>query len=164
MHLEALAITPFDWVENEVNQMDENFEEALRAIADAERGPTDEELSDAPYVNHYRLERTGESGQRIYGQLHGHPTIDDPYVTTTPLFGFDPDEGWARTRSRWYRLGSDWLLPNPEERDEMVEAVQRLLKATRDWVAAEIHDDQKLREVIEERRGEQPISLNIDDL
>lgn len=27
-----------------------------------------------------------------------------------------------------------------------------------------VHDDQKLREVIEERRDEQPISLNIDDL
>jgi hypothetical protein len=96
--------------------------------------------------------------------VQDHPTIDDPYVTTTPLFAFDPDAGWERMRSRWYKLGPDWQLPNLEERDEMVEAVQRLLKATRDWVVAEIHDDQKLREVIEERRDEQPKSLNIDDL
>ena len=134
--------------------MDENFEEVLTAIADAERGPTDEELSDAPYVNHYRLERIGESVQRIYGELQGHPTIDDPYITTTPLFGFDPEEGWARTRSRWYRLGPDWQLPNPEERDEMVVAIQRLLKATRAWTTEKLRDDQMLREVVEERRDE----------
>ncbi len=123
--------------------MDKNFKEVLRAIADAERGPTDDELSDAPYVNHYRIETIGKSVQQIYGQVQGHPTIDDRYVTTTPLFGFDPEEGWARTRSRWYKLGPDWLLPNPEERDEMVVAIQRLLKATRTWVMAELHDDQR---------------------
>jgi hypothetical protein len=144
--------------------MDENFDEVLRAIADAERGPTDEELSDAPYVNHYRLETIGKSVQQIYGQVQGHPTIDDPYVTTTPLFAFDPDAGWARTRSRWYRLGPDWLLPNPDERDEMARAIQRLLKATRKWVADELHDDQKLKEIVGERRGEKPVRLNIDDL
>lgn len=141
-NLVALATAHFDiGDEHKDKPMDENFEEVLKAIADAERGPTDKELSNAPYVDHYRLERTGESVQRIYGQVQGHPEINDPYVTTTPLFAFDPDAGWARTRSRWYQLGPDWQLPNPEERDEMVVAVQRLLKATRDWVATKIHDD-----------------------
>lgn len=144
--------------------MDENIDEALRAIADAERGPTEDELSVAPYVNHYRLETIGKSVQQIYGRVHSHPTIDDRYVTTTPLFGFDPDAGWARSRSRWYQLGPDWQIPNPEDRDEMVVAIQRLLKATRDWVVAEIQGDQELREVIEERRDGQSISLNTNDL
>lgn len=123
--------------------MDENFEEVLRAIADAERGPTDEELTNAPIINHYRLETIGQSVQQIYGKVQGHPTIDDPYVTTTPLFGFAPDAGWARTRSRWYRLGPDWLLPNPDERDEMVVAIQRLLKGTRKWVAKRISEAER---------------------
>lgn len=146
------------------HEMDENFEEILKAIADVERGPTDEELSNAPYVNHYRLETIGKSAQQIYGRVQDHPTIDDPYVTTTPLFGFDPDEGWARTRSRWYRLGPDWQLLNPEERDAMVVAVQRLLKATRDWVVTKIHDDQKVKNIVEERSEGQLRSLNADDL
>ncbi|WP_299938225.1 DUF6634 family protein [uncultured Pelagimonas sp.] len=123
--------------------MDENFDEVLKAIADAERGPTDEELTNAPIINHYRLETIGQSVQQIYGKVQGHPTIDDPYVTTTPLFGFDPDAGWARTRSRWYRLGPDWLLPNPKERDEMIVAIQSLLKATRKWVMTEMKVAQK---------------------
>lgn len=144
--------------------MDENFDEVLKAIADAERGPTDEELSNAPYVNHYCLETIGKSVQQIYGQLQGHPTIDDRYVTTTPLFAFDPDAGWARTRSRWYRLGSDWQLLNPEERGEMVVTVQSLLKATRGWVAAKIHDDQTLAKNVKERVTEVPIQKSIDEL
>jgi hypothetical protein len=144
--------------------MDENIEEALSAIADAERGPTEDELSAAPYVNHYRLETIGKSVQQIYGRVQGHPTIDDPYVTTTPLFGFDPDAGWARTRSRWYRLGPDWQLLNPEERDEMVVAVQGLLKATRDWVATKIHNDQKVKNIVEERRDEKPVQVRFEDL
>jgi len=129
--------------------MDENFEEVLRAIADAERGPTDEELTNAPIINHYRLETIGQSVQQIYGKVQGHPTINDPYLTTTPLFGFDPDAGWARTRSRWYRLGPDWLLLNPEERDETTKAIKMLLKVTRDWLVAKIQDD----DVVEERRS-----------
>ncbi len=144
--------------------MERKFNEVLEAINDAERGPTDEELSNAPLVDHYCLERTGEVVHHIYGQVQGHPEISDPYVTTTPLFGFDPDAGWARTRSRWYRLGPDWLLPNPSERDEMARAIQRLLKATRKWVADELHDDQKLKEIVEERRDEKPVHLNIDNL
>lgn len=144
--------------------MDENFEEVLRAIADAERGPTDEELSNAPTINHYRLETIGKSAQQIYGQLQDHPTIDDPYVTTTPLFGFDPDAGWARTRSRWYRLGPDWQLLNPDEREETATAVQRLLKAQRNWVAAEIRDHQKLVKNVKERSDEMPIRKSIDEM
>jgi hypothetical protein len=146
------------------NLMEIDFDEVLRAIAEAERSPTDEELSNAPYVNHYRLENHGGCVQRIYGQLEGHPSIGDPYVTTTPLFAFDPDAGWARTRSRWYLLGPDWQLPNPNERDDMTRAIQRLLKATRDWVAAELHDEQMLKEVVEEGCDEKPIRLNIIEL
>lgn len=144
--------------------MDENFEEVLGAIAEAERGPTDEELLAAPYVNHYRLETIGKSVQQIYGQVQGHPTIDDRYVTTTPLFGFDPDAGWARTRSRWYRLGPDWQLLNPDERDEMTRSIQRLLVATRAWLIERLRDDQMLNEVIEERQDEGTISGRLDDL
>ncbi|WP_306419275.1 DUF6634 family protein [Loktanella sp. Alg231-35] len=137
---------------------------ALSPIADAERGPTDEELSAGPYVNHYRLETMEKSIQQIYGRVHGHPTIDDRFETTTPLFGFDPDAGWARTRSRWYRLGPDWQLLNPDEREETATAIQRLLKAQRNWVAAEIHDHQKLVKIVKERSDEMPIRKSIDEL
>ncbi|MEP5760629.1 MAG: DUF6634 family protein [Litoreibacter sp.] len=134
--------------------MDENFEEVLMAIADAERGPTDAELSAAPYVNYYRVETIGKSVQQIYGQVQGHPAIDDRYVTTTPFFGFDPDAGWARTRSRWYRLGPDWQLLNPEERNETTKAIQRLLKATRAWVMMELKNDPRLMKTAEDRRAD----------
>ena len=144
--------------------MDGYLDEVLKAIADAERGPTDEELLNAPCIDHYRLETIGKSVQQIYGQVQGHPTIDEPYVTTTPLFAFDPDAGWARTRSRWYRLGPDWQLLNIDERMEMIGTVQRLLKAQRDWVVAKIKDGQKFSDVVEERVNETPTRTNLEDL
>ena len=74
------------------------------------------------------------------------------------------DRSKAATRSRWYRLGPDWQLLNPDEREEMATAIQRLLKAQRNWVAAEIHDHQKLVKIVKERSDEMPIRKSIDEL
>ena len=65
---------------------------------------------------------------RAAGDLSGHPTISDPFVTTSPVLGFDLGAEWMRTRSRWYRLGE------PDDHDHFVsteEAAQRLLAALR---------------------------------
>ena len=46
----------------------------------------------------------------------------------------------------------------------MATAIQRLLKAQRNWVAAEIHDHQKLVKIVKERSDEMPIRKSIDEL
>jgi len=99
----------------------------LSAIADAERGPGPKDLDDAPVLTGWRLMLDGAL-LRAAGDLSGHPTISDPFVTTSPVLGFDAGAGWIRTRSRWYRLGE------PDDRDHLVateEAAQRLLAALR---------------------------------
>ncbi len=35
----------------------------------------------------------------------GHPILPDTDIITSQLFGLDATAGWARTLSRWYRLG-----------------------------------------------------------
>jgi hypothetical protein len=42
----------------------------------------------------------------LIGSVSGHPLLGDrPRVRTTEVFAFDLVAGWARTRSRFYRLG-----------------------------------------------------------
>lgn len=43
----------------------------------------------------------------LVGGLLGHPTIADRKTArTSELFYFDPEQGLARSFSRWYRLGT----------------------------------------------------------
>lgn len=79
-------------------------EALLAAIADAERGPDLTDLKDAPTLSRWWLQSDG-SLLRAAGDLTGHPSIFDPFVTTSPVLGFDAGAGWMRTRSRWYKLG-----------------------------------------------------------
>lgn len=73
-------------------------------LESAERGPTSDELASAPMIDQWWLEMIG-GWLRALGDLSGHPDIQEPHVTTSPVLGFDVDAGWLRTRSRFYRLG-----------------------------------------------------------
>ena len=44
-------------------------------------------------------------GLQLIGQASGHPLHGDRMVMTSPLWFADPDGGWVRTLSRFYRLG-----------------------------------------------------------
>ncbi len=101
-------------------------EALLAAIADTERGPGPTDLKDAPVLNRWWLMPDGIL-LRAAGDLTGHPTIFDPFVTTSPVLGFDASAGWMRTRSRWYKLG----VPDDRHDAAINEAAQRLLAALR---------------------------------
>jgi hypothetical protein len=45
------------------------------------------------------------AGVRLIGYAGGHPIHGDRRVMTSPLWFADPDGGWVRTLSRFYRLG-----------------------------------------------------------
>jgi len=98
----------------------------LAAIADAERGPSPTDLKNAPVLNRWWLMADGIL-LRAAGDLNGHPTIFDPFVTTSPVLGFDAGAGWMRTRSRWYKLG----IPDDRHDAAIDDAAQRLLAAMR---------------------------------
>jgi len=103
------------------------IEELLIALDEAGRGPDKNDLDNAPVLTLWQL-RVDGTLLRAEGVLSGHPTIADPYVTTSPVLGFDAEAGWMRTRSRWYRLGP------PADSDHLMtinDAAQRLLAAIR---------------------------------
>lgn len=139
-------------------------DELLKIFREANRSPTSKELEVAPYINPYRFVDTGRGFQGLYGPVEGHPIILDPYITTTPVLGFDPDAGWARTRSRLYRLGPDWQFQCPGGRDEMLSGIQDYLRVIREFVISELLRNRELSELAESRRNETPIDRSIEDL
>ena len=65
--------------------------------------PTPAELAQAPLLDPFGF------GTRelpcLIGGNHGHPLLCGPVIKTTELWAFAPALGWARTLSRFYRLG-----------------------------------------------------------
>ena len=69
-----------------------------------EPGPDD--LAAAPLMSDWVLIRDPTYGGAILlGVPSGHPTSRGPVSNTSRLCGFDPVGHWARTVTRWYRLG-----------------------------------------------------------
>ena len=81
----------------------------LRALADdcdrLERGrPVPPSvLQKAPLLTDWAPAITPQ-GVHLIGRVTGHPLLGDCAAATTPLWFADPDGGWARSLSRFYRL------------------------------------------------------------
>lgn len=89
--------------------LDEELELLRHLVADLERirhggAPTRRELAEAPFLDDWSL------GMRfqlcLTGTVHGHPSIARGHRSVTShLHLFAPHHGYARTMSRFYRLG-----------------------------------------------------------
>lgn len=96
------------------NRQAESFEEELRRLSallkDMEsigRGTLPEELAveEPPLLD--RWVRAATLAPCLVGESTGHPLLPgrNRRICTSELLLIDADHGWARTRSRWYRLG-----------------------------------------------------------
>ena len=106
---------------------------ALRA---AETGPGPADLADAPEVSAWSVVTyPGEDNIRLAGRVRGHPVIEGPTVTTSPLLALDEGDGragWARTLSRWYQVDVTSFRPaDPGTRADELAAIQRVLAGYR---------------------------------
>ncbi|MFK4826272.1 DUF6634 family protein [Paenochrobactrum sp. BZR 588] len=68
-------------------------------------GPTEKVLAQSPVIESWR--HSERYGPCLVGTLHSHPLLGDivPNGITSQLWLMNKDEGWARTLSRFYRLG-----------------------------------------------------------
>jgi hypothetical protein len=82
----------------------------LRALADdldriaAGEAPTAADLAPAPLLVDWRFMLTW-AGVSLAGFVAGHPLRGSRHIATSPLWVLDPDLRWARTLSRFYKLG-----------------------------------------------------------
>ena len=88
---------------------DETVAAGLREAVRLRQGysPTEDDLVGAPLISSWVAEPLpGASGfRRLAGYVIGHPTIGSGWCTTSALVAIDPARNWARTVSRYYRLG-----------------------------------------------------------
>ncbi|MEP2828070.1 DUF6634 family protein [Parvibaculum sp.] len=66
--------------------------------------PSVESLEDAPFLDNYELAMRGVPA--LKGRVVAHPIIGTTTALTSEVFVMAPGLGWARTTSRFYRLGS----------------------------------------------------------
>jgi hypothetical protein len=82
----------------------------LRRLADdldriaVGRAPTAADLNTAPLLVDWRMALTW-NGLCLTGFAAGHPLLGSKQIVTSHLWALDPDRQWARTFSRFYRLG-----------------------------------------------------------
>lgn len=68
------------------------------------KAPTILDYSDAPLLENWTIGQRAELA--IVGDVSRHPGRPDGRIVTSGLYFMDPRAGYARTLSRWYRLGS----------------------------------------------------------
>jgi hypothetical protein len=73
------------------------------AIIRAGQGPSQAELDAAPVLQDWYLEP--EVGLVLVGRVEGHPVLDPKWIRTSQLHHYDELRSFARTLSRYYRLG-----------------------------------------------------------
>lgn len=69
-------------------------------------GPSPAELNQAPTLSQWSaILDTEYGGAILVGAQDGHPTLRGKFINTSRLCGLDKEGAWARTSTRWYRLG-----------------------------------------------------------
>ncbi|ADO44322.1 ATP-dependent Lon protease (plasmid) [Ketogulonicigenium vulgare Y25] len=81
------------------------FDKVLRAIAAAEAGPSEADLAHAPLLSDWKAAISPGGHVMLWGEVSDHPLLGNASIHTSQLIAIDPEAGWARTASRWYRLG-----------------------------------------------------------
>jgi len=77
-----------------------------RSLELSKLGPSTAELDLAPTLSPWSsiLDPT-YGGAILIGAQVGHPTLRGKFINTSRLCGLDTEGAWARTSTRWYRLG-----------------------------------------------------------
>lgn len=75
----------------------------LRRLADGS-GPTENDLANAPLLLNYAV--TYRPAPCLRGDVVAHPRLGNRDIFTTQLWAYQPQHRWARTFSRFYRLGN----------------------------------------------------------
>lgn len=95
----------------------------IQAVLDrAGNDPTEGEFATAPFLDRWEVVRDAFSYTILMGWVTGHPTLRGPAIRTSPLLRLNISAGWARTYSRYYRLGTPLAVSGSEARKALMAA------------------------------------------
>ncbi|MEO9843780.1 MAG: DUF6634 family protein [Roseobacter sp.] len=78
----------------------------LRSLELAVAGPEPAVLATAPRLEKWTTVRDpGGVNCALIGYVSDHPLLSNRWLRTSRLCGLDLEQDWARTNSRWYKLG-----------------------------------------------------------
>lgn len=89
-------------------------ERCTDAVHAAASGPSPEDLQEAPLLDGWIAVAEITGNLCLLGKVEGHPSIGSGTISTSPLMKIDPEAGYARTVSRWYRLGRPMSETDPD--------------------------------------------------
>ena len=90
---------------------------AVQAALDrADLDPTGGDLATAPFLDRWEVVQDPFDFTIMLGRVTGHPTLRGPAIRTSPLMRLNAQAGWARTFSRFYRLGVPLSKVDPDSR------------------------------------------------
>lgn len=75
----------------------------LRRVIDGNQ-PDENVLRDAPLLLNWSIKPA--PFRVLVGHVIGHPRLEDGEIMTSQLFMIEDGQNWARTFSRYYRLGA----------------------------------------------------------
>lgn len=81
------------------------LDKVLRAIAVAEAVPSEADFAQAPLLSDWKAAISPDGHVILSGKVTNRPRLGTTNLTTSQLITIDPEAGWARTASRWYRFG-----------------------------------------------------------
>lgn len=82
-----------------------HLQKAQAAIKAVEFGPAVPELARAPEIDLWLPVLHHLGAPCLWGQVRDHPILGGDDIMTSPVVALNVEEGWARSCSRWYRLG-----------------------------------------------------------
>lgn len=134
----------------------QTFRAALLALDAAEAGPDAATLAAAPVLTRWQAILLTPN-LCLAGEVTGHPLLEVDFITTSPLIVLAEDLGWARTLSRFYRLGPALEINLAKSLAEVGHTTPVILDAY-GWPAVRISDARRyvveLHEVIRRMAGE----------
>ncbi|MHA3980825.1 DUF6634 family protein [Halovulum sp. GXIMD14794] len=87
----------------------------IRAALDASgTAPAPDTLAAAPLIDPWQVAVSPHAPvATLLGSVTDHPRLPDGPIDTSVLLALDPQGRWARTLSRWYRLGTPYAEATP---------------------------------------------------
>lgn len=99
----------------------ETVDRIAEAVHAATLTPSADDLATAPFLDEWFAVGVLTGRPLLVGMATGHPTTGNKEIHTSAVLKIDLEAGYARTQSRWYRLGRPRAETQPEEMAKMRE-------------------------------------------